>query len=299
MGQSCERASGLDGVCESDLECHAAFSVCEGGRCVCSSGSQRLGSECLASCPDGSTPVQSCGRSFLGDLDILQHAEKMDNCPPGFGCSVYGKPFMGACCPLRCAYGAADLSRSCETGAELGCRELTHSCESIWLGAGWSARLCCPRPCREPLPVYVGGECAAAAHRGDRCGADEECEGGRTMRCGSASRRCECRPSFIPVQTDFFPSCIRACAADSVSVGTGCLDKTGLGKRCLMDAQCPAGARCFLGVCGCRCGLVQGGLLNDTCVDPFDPLNVGSFIKGYSLRFLSLFCLYRLLNSIL
>ena len=34
---------------------------------------------------------------------------------------------------------------------------------------GWKTSICCPKPCRDPTPVYHNGQCLSIAHRDDPC----------------------------------------------------------------------------------------------------------------------------------
>ena len=37
---------------------------------------------------------------------------------------------------------------------------------------GWKTSICCPKPCRDPTPVYHNGQCLSIAHRDDPCQSD-------------------------------------------------------------------------------------------------------------------------------
>lgn len=52
------------------------------------------------------------------------------------------------------------LSQSCDAGAveEQKCRPLTHFCFTL-NEPGWKTSLCCPKPCRDPTPVFSDGQC--------------------------------------------------------------------------------------------------------------------------------------------
>ncbi|KAL3087927.1 hypothetical protein niasHT_005486 [Heterodera trifolii] len=51
------------------------------------------------------------------------------------------------------------------------CRPLTHFCMTL-SEPGWKTSICCPKPCRDPLPVYHNGQCLSIAHRNDPCQTD-------------------------------------------------------------------------------------------------------------------------------
>lgn len=40
---------------------------------------------------------------------MLENAATTDSCPIGFKCVVYGSPYIGHCCRLKCPYGEPDL----------------------------------------------------------------------------------------------------------------------------------------------------------------------------------------------
>lgn len=48
------------------------------------------------------------------------------------------------------------------------CRPLTHHCYTI-SEPGWKTSLCCPKPCRDPTPLYINNQCLSIAHREDPC----------------------------------------------------------------------------------------------------------------------------------
>ena len=136
-------------------------------------------------------PRQTCRRLFINDIDMLENAANTDSCPLGYRCVTYGSPYVGHCCRLRCPYGEPDLSQSCDAGAspDSKCRPLTHFCFTVSepgyeIACGfsvthlysfrWKSSLCCPRPCRDPTPLYVNGQCLSIAHRGDPCQIDQQ-----------------------------------------------------------------------------------------------------------------------------
>lgn len=82
----------------------------------------------------------------------------------------------------------------------------------------WKSSLCCPRPCRDPTPLYINGQCLSIAHRDDPCQIDQQvrkiltkssetasnvnlqCEGGISMSCTLGT--CQCKLGFHPVSTN-------------------------------------------------------------------------------------------------
>lgn len=40
---------------------------------------------------------------------MLENAATTDSCPIGFKCVVYGSPYIGHCCRIKCPYGEPDL----------------------------------------------------------------------------------------------------------------------------------------------------------------------------------------------
>lgn len=280
IGQDCVAVSQLNGRCTKDAECIAPFSICNGGRCVCASGTRpesRYG--CVAVCPSGFPARESCRRLFQNDEDVLQHHSQMDSCPQGYQCMTYGKPLIGHCCPVYCPHGTADLRRSCDPGAPLErkCRQLTHYCH-FQTGPGWKVAQCCPRPCREPTPLYLGGRCLSLAHRDDPCSFDIQCEGGQTMQCNPSTGRCQCKLGYTPV-TDRFPTCKQPCPFSTTDVLGDCLPKARLAQKCVRSEQCPVSSHCAYGKCQCNCGYKQETVLN-SCINPDDPLNLNKLIDS-------------------
>lgn len=100
---------------------------------------------------------------MVNDANALANGEKQDSCPKGYACATYGKPDIGHCCKLYCPYGTPDLTKSCEAGAGSNKCPDTHYCQSFE-DRGTKNSLCCPRPCREPTPLYIGGKCLQVNH---------------------------------------------------------------------------------------------------------------------------------------
>uniref|UniRef100_A0A183CQX4 EB domain-containing protein n=1 Tax=Globodera pallida TaxID=36090 RepID=A0A183CQX4_GLOPA len=232
-----------------DTHCVDPFNACIGGKCQCAPGTHRdqAKGRCFAVCPDGIAPLQTCRRLFINDVDMLDNAATTDSCPIGYRCVTYGSPYIGHCCKVRCPYGEPDLSQSCDAGAqeEQKCRPLTHFCMTL-SEPGWKTSICCPKPCRDPLPVYHNGQCLSIAHRDDPCQTDLQCEGGVTMAC--VLGQCECKLGFQP----------RRCPLEEVPVIDRCLKKVELGERCVSSKQCgDAAAECRFGICQCLCTFKQ------------------------------------------
>lgn len=143
--------------------------------------------------------------------------------------------------------------QSCDSGApeDQKCRPLTHFCFTV-SEPGWKTSLCCPRPCRDPTPLYINGQCLSIAHRDDPCQTDQQCEGGITMACVLGT--CECRPGFHDSNDDRFLTCEKTCTIEEVPVSDRCVPKVSLGDRCVSNKQCPNFSECRFGLCQCLCG---------------------------------------------
>jgi len=63
VNQECRAAAAVAGKCEKDGDCIAAFTYCKGGLCDCVPGATRKGTDCVATCPDGSAPGAICRRN--------------------------------------------------------------------------------------------------------------------------------------------------------------------------------------------------------------------------------------------
>uniref|UniRef100_A0A7E4W6G6 EB domain-containing protein n=1 Tax=Panagrellus redivivus TaxID=6233 RepID=A0A7E4W6G6_PANRE len=286
-GVECTRVAHWGQPCDKDGHCVDPFTSCTAGTCQCSAGTARdvMRNKCFAVCPDGMHPHQSCRRLFLNDIDMLDNAATTDSCPIGFRCVTYGSPYIGHCCRLRCPYGEPDLSQSCDNGApeDQKCRPLTHFCFTI-SEPGWKTSLCCPKPCRDPTPLYINGQCLSIAHRDDPCQTDEQCEGGVSMSCTLGT--CECRPGFHSTNDDRFPTCEKTCGIDEIAVVDRCLGKINLGERCVSKKQCPNFADCRFGICQCQCGYVQSdSLLGARCTNPDDPFSFNRILTGVEQLF--------------
>ncbi|VDO64927.1 unnamed protein product [Haemonchus placei] len=258
-GVECTRVAHYGQACEKDSQCVDPFNACVAGTCQCAPGTTRdmMRGFCYAVCPDGMHPRQTCRRLFVNDVDMLENAANTDSCPLGYRCVTYGSPYVGHCCRLRCPYGEPDLSQSCDAGAppESKCRPLTHFCYSI-SEPGWKSSLCCPRPCRDPTPLYINGQCLSIAHRDDPCQIDQQCEGGISMSCTLGT--CQCKLGYHPYNDDRFPTCEKTCnQLEEIASTDRCLPKAQLGHRCLSRKQCPSFADCRFGTCQCLCGYKQ------------------------------------------
>ncbi|CAL2050001.1 unnamed protein product [Caenorhabditis brenneri] len=280
-GVECTRVAHYMQPCEKDSQCVDPFNSCITGTCQCAPGTTRdtVRGFCYAVCPDGMHPRQTCRRLFINDIDMLENAANTDSCPLGYRCVTYGSPYVGHCCRLRCPYGEPDLSQSCDAGAspDSKCRPLTHFCFTV-SEPGWKSSLCCPRPCRDPTPLYVNGQCLSIAHRGDPCQIDQQCEGGITMSCNLGS--CQCKLGYHENNDERFPTCTKDCTLEEVASNDRCLAKVQLGARCYSNNQCIQSAECRFGTCQCRCGYkqVKDQLLGVRCTNPDDPLSIGSIL---------------------
>uniref|UniRef100_A0A0K0DTP2 EB domain-containing protein n=1 Tax=Strongyloides stercoralis TaxID=6248 RepID=A0A0K0DTP2_STRER len=281
-GVECTRVAHWNQKCEKDSHCVDPFNACLNNVCLCAPGTVRdnLRKKCIAVCPDGQKPKQSCRRLFINDIDMLENAASTDSCPSGYRCSTYGSPYIGHCCKLKCPYGEPDLTQSCDNGVPENekCRALTHFCYTI-SEPGWKSSLCCPRPCRNPTPLYLNGRCVSLAHRDDACQIDQQCEGGTTMQCVLGV--CDCRMGYKPNNDDRFPTCEKICNLEEIAVGDRCLTRSSLGERCISDKQCPNFSECRFGVCQCSCGYRQTeSLLGPRCSNPEDPLSLNTILSG-------------------
>uniref|UniRef100_A0A8R1I3G4 EB domain-containing protein n=1 Tax=Caenorhabditis japonica TaxID=281687 RepID=A0A8R1I3G4_CAEJA len=282
-GVECTRVAHYQQPCEKDSQCVDPFNSCLAGTCQCAPGTTRdtVRGFCYAVCPDGMHPRQTCRRLFINDIDMLENAANTDSCPLGYRCVTYGSPYVGHCCRLRCPYGEPDLSQSCDAGAspDSKCRPLTHFCFTV-SEPGWKSSLCCPRPCRDPTPLYVNGQCLSIAHRGDPCQIDQQCEGGITMSCTLGT--CQCKLGYHENNDDRFPTCTKDCTLEEVASNDRCLARVQLGSRCFSNKQCTQFAECRFGTCQCLCGYkkVKDQLLGVRCSNPDDPLSLSTILDG-------------------
>uniref|UniRef100_A0A915P0A9 EB domain-containing protein n=1 Tax=Meloidogyne floridensis TaxID=298350 RepID=A0A915P0A9_9BILA len=124
-GVECTRVASWGQSCEKDIHCVDSFNSCINGQCQCSPGTHRDYNKgrCFAVCPDGNSPIQTCRRLFINDVDMLDNAATTDSCPVGYRCVTYGSPYIGHCCKIYCPYGEPDLNQSCDSGTneELKC----------------------------------------------------------------------------------------------------------------------------------------------------------------------------------
>ncbi|CAJ0583279.1 unnamed protein product, partial [Mesorhabditis spiculigera] len=239
-GVECTRVAHWGQMYEKDSQCVDVFNACVAGTCQCAPGTTRDVQRgfCYAVCPDGMHPRQTC-RGFLLMILICWNRQLLQTLAPRLSLRGLWEPYVGHCCRLRCPYGEPDLTQSCDAGAppEGKCRPLTHFCYTV-TEPGWKSSLCCPRPCRDPTPLYINGQCMSIAHREDPCQIDQQCEGGITMSCVLGV--CQCKLGFKANNDDRFPACERTCnRIDEISLGDQCLAKVSLSQRCLASKQCP------------------------------------------------------------
>ncbi|KAK6033035.1 EB module [Ostertagia ostertagi] len=129
---------------------------------------------------------------------------------------------------------------------------------------GWKSSLCCPRPCRDPTPLYINGQCLSIAHRDDPCQIDQQ------------------------FNDDRFPTCEKSCnQLEEIASTDRCLPKAQLGHRCLSKKQCPGFADCRFGTCQCLCGYkqVRDNILGTRCTNPDDPLSLNTILTGVEQLF--------------
>ncbi|PIO70395.1 hypothetical protein TELCIR_07751 [Teladorsagia circumcincta] len=241
-------------------------------------------------------PRQTCRRLFVNDVDMLENAANTDSCPLGYRCVTYGSPYVGHCCRLRCPYGEPDLrfdlmvlililfliyvSGEPDCGGAKPPREPSPATPEHRLNpsadhsptfaipsasqGGWKSSLCCPRPCRDPTPLYINGQCLSIAHRDDPCQIDQQ------------------------FNDDRFPTCEKSCnQLEEIASTDRCLPKAQLGNRCLSKKQCPSFADCRFGTCQCLCGYkqVRDNILGTRCTNPDDPLSLNTILTGVEQLF--------------
>ncbi|CAP33055.2 Protein CBG14575 [Caenorhabditis briggsae] len=292
-GVECTRVAHYMQPCEKDSQCVDPFNSCIAGTCQCAPGTTR-------------DTVR--GFCYAGNFyrSLSTHLIFFQSVPTG--CILVKRVVGSSSTTLTClktpptliaVRWAIDVSRmvvhmlvivvgygSCDAGAspDSKCRPLTHFCFTV-SEPGWKSSLCCPRPCRDPTPLYVNGQCLSIAHRGDPCQIDQQCEGGITMSCTLGS--CQCKLGYHEVPNcistnpvDFlnfqnnderFPTCTKDCTLEEV---------VQLGSRCYSNNQCIPSAECRFGTCQCRCGYkqVKDQLLGVRCSNPDDPLSIGSIL---------------------
>lgn len=137
-------------------------------------------------------------------------------------------------------------------------------------GQSFSTTICCRRPCREPNPVYVKGQCYPRAYLGSPCQVTEQCDGGYGMQCSGGN--CNCAAGFKAYSDSYTTgdnpaqTCVRDCAANIAKSGE-CFKASSLSQSCTVNEQCPQGAACFRGMCFCDCrkGFVKQ---SSGCVKP-------------------------------
>ncbi|VDK45802.1 unnamed protein product, partial [Anisakis simplex] len=306
-GVECQRVAHWGQACDKDSQCIDVFNACIAGICQCSPGTSRdiMKQMCFAGiffhftsalftsiiyrkitfqylisvCPDGTKARQSCRRLFINDIDMLENAASTDSCPLGYRCVTYGSPYVGHCCRLRCPYGEPDLTQSCDRGApeDERCRPLTHHCYTV-TEPGWKSSLCCPKPCREPTPLFINNQCLSIAHRDDPCQIDQQCEGGVKMSCVLGT--CQCKLGFHASNDDRFATCQKTCPIDEVAVTDKCLRHVQLGQQCVTNRQCPNFSECRFGSCRCLCGYKQDSLIGTRCTNPDDPFSLNAILTG-------------------
>ncbi|KAM3726900.1 Prion-like-(Q/N-rich) domain-bearing protein [Dirofilaria immitis] len=314
-GVECQRVAHWGQSCENDNQCVDVFNACIAGICQCAPGTTRdvTKQRCFALCPDGTQPHQACRRLFINDIDMLENAASTDSCPLGYRCVAYGSPYVGHCCKLKCPYGEPDLMQSCDMGVaeKHRCRPLTHHCYTI-SEPGWKTSLCCPKPCRDPTPLYINNQCLSIAHREDPCQLHQQCEGGVTMNCILGI--CQCKDGFLPgigfseqywfnkrldsctmmlllwyslqyCENDAsndgrFATCEKSCGIDEVAVMDKCVRRVQLAERCVTNKQCPNFSECRFGTCQCLCGYKQDSLIGSRCTNPDDPFSLNAILTG-------------------
>ncbi|VDO37210.1 unnamed protein product [Onchocerca flexuosa] len=280
-GVECQRVAHWGQSCEKDNQCVDVFNACITGICQCAPGTTRdvIKQRCFALCPDGSQPQQACRRLFINDIDMLENAASTDSCPLGYRCVAYGSPYVGHCCKLKCPYGEADLMQSCDMGVseKHRCRPLTHHCYTV-SEPGWKTSLCCPKPCRDPTPLYVNNQCLSIGHREDPCQLHQQCEGGVAMNC--VMGLCQCKDGFHPSNDGRFPTCEKSCGINEVAVMDKCMRRVQLGERCVTSKQCPNFSECRFGTCQCLCGYKQDSLIGSRCTNPDDPFSLNAILTG-------------------
>ncbi|EJW86768.1 hypothetical protein WUBG_02322 [Wuchereria bancrofti] len=280
-GVECQKVAHWGQSCEKDNQCVDVFNACIAGVCQCAPGTTRdvAKQRCFALCPDGTEPQQACRRLFINDIDMLENAASTDSCPLGYRCVAYGSPYVGHCCKLKCPYGEPDLTQSCDMGVseKHRCRPLTHHCYTI-SEPGWKTSLCCPKPCRDPTPLYINNQCLSIAHREDPCQLHQQCEGGVTMHCILGF--CQCKDGFHPSNDGRFATCEKSCGIDEVSVMDKCVRRVHLAERCVTSKQCPNFSECRFGTCQCLCGYKQDSLIGSRCTNPDDPFSLNAILTG-------------------
>lgn len=87
------------------------------------------------------------------------------------------------------------FSKSCDIGApeEQRCRPLTHHCYTV-TEPGWKSSLCCPKPCREPTPLYINDQCLSVGHRDDPCQIDQQ-----VKTCPADKNNCLFYKAILPM----------------------------------------------------------------------------------------------------
>lgn len=223
-----------------------------------------MANSCATECADGTPATKSCKRLFDGNRALTSAFDKDDTCGKEEFCATFGKPSVGLCCPLRCPYGNAVTTLSCEDGAPAGsqCPRDTHVCYTV-RSYDFSNTLCCPRPCHEPTPLYLDGACLPRSFYGDSCVSDQQCEGGVTMAC--VAGKCQCLDAtYTPKLSGKFPTCEKICAPGvTTPVGRFCNPiKTTVGASCYQTSECPANTECRDSKCTCRCGY---NVINGVC----------------------------------
>lgn len=215
---------------------------------------------------------------MVNDPSAMANSEKMDSCPKGYACATYGKPDIGHCCKLYCPYGYPDLSKSCNgEGISYNHCSLsgTHYCQEFY-DHGTRNVLCCPRPCREPTPLYINNRCYPMAHLGDTCRTNAECEGGLTMNCQNGY--CRCKIGYRNDNNGKFPTCKKPCLLGA-NVDGRCFRKVRFGEPCLDSSMCPRKSVCREGLCQCDC---SSALSANKCINPDDPMNFNSIINTFA-----------------
>lgn len=267
----CVAAAKLGDPCTKHSDCSIPFSACTNSQCSCIVGTSPNNGACTAAqrCPDGASAKGNCFRYIMERSDVIENfgnsGGKADNCPDKHFCVTADNSNSGFCCPQSCPFGDASDSRySCAPNATRTqkCPDQTHFCHYS-SGSSFSIAECCRRPCKEPTPLYINGDCYPRSSWGEACRVSEQCDGGITMEC--KEQKCQCKGNFKPVSDSTTgtssppPTCVPECGSFGILNDMVCLTRKGLGDQCLISQQCPDSSICFRGACACGCGYTKAG----------------------------------------
>jgi len=171
-------------ACAKDVECRAAFSFCENGKCACIDGFKSDGALCTPTeyhCHDTDKPLEENGKIRLcekyRDRDTWRPGN--DTCPPTHFCHLWQQTealnfnLVGHCCPkqtdsnsnLLCPLGFAHETDKCPDLSQVPADgpvppELGPFCD-ILAGYECASSVCCPAACRSHISgIYnVNGRC--------------------------------------------------------------------------------------------------------------------------------------------